>query len=94
MKIEDYDSVCDVTNFQEIEAALGKRHGNGMNSFWLTDGVNDFPYINILARGDLAYIHFFPREGHPGFAPVTKVPVDKPYDSSVCFCIPPKKCGY
>jgi len=35
MRIQDYDSVCDVTKPADIAAALSKRHGNGINSFWL-----------------------------------------------------------
>jgi hypothetical protein len=91
MRIEDYDSVRDVVSSQEIEAALSKRHSNGMNSFWLTDGEKEFPYINILAKGGLAYVHYFPREGHPGFASVAKVPVDEPRETSVFFLYPTEK---
>jgi hypothetical protein len=91
MKIEDYDSVCEVATSQDIEAALSKRHGNGMNTFWLSHGIEEYPYINILAKGDLAYIHYFPRDGHPGFASVAEGPVDKPHDSSVFFLCPTEK---
>jgi hypothetical protein len=91
MRIEDYDSVCDVLSSQDIEAALSRRHPDGMNSFWLSHGTEEFPYINILANGDLAYVHYFPREGHPGFASVAKGPVDKPRDTSVFFLYPTEK---
>jgi len=91
MKIEDYDSVCDVVSAQDIEAALSRRHHNGMNSFWLSHGTEEFPYINILAKGDLAYVHYFPSERHPGFASVAKVSVDKPHETSVFFLYPTEK---
>ena len=86
MKIEDYDSAFEAVNPREIEVALSKRHENGMNSFWLSHGTEEFPYINILAKGDLAYVHYFPRGKHPGFASAAKVPVDKPHETSVFFC--------
>jgi hypothetical protein len=50
MKIEDYDAVCEAATSQDIEAALSKRHGNGMNTFWLSHGTEEYPYINILAK--------------------------------------------
>jgi len=36
MRIQDYDSVCGVTKAADIAAALNKRHGDGINSFWLS----------------------------------------------------------
>ncbi len=94
MKIEDYDSVCEAANPQEIEAALSKRHDNGMNSFWLTDGKRDFPYINILAKGDLAYVHYFPEERHPVFASSAEGPLIGHTKQASFSCILRKKCGY
>jgi hypothetical protein len=47
MKIEDYDAVCEAATSQDIEAALSKRHGN---TFWLSHGTEEYPYINILAK--------------------------------------------
>jgi hypothetical protein len=74
MKIEDYHAVYDVTNLADIEAALRKRYRAGRNSFWLFHGGNKFPAINIMVNGDLAYIHYFPEERHPGFGSVGMLP--------------------
>jgi Immunity protein Imm1 len=38
-------------------------------SFWLF-GEEKHPVLSVLVRGNLACVHFFPREGHPGFASV------------------------
>jgi Immunity protein Imm1 len=70
MKIFDFDSECDVNAPADIEIALGKRHPGGINSFWLCHGPERFPSINISVKGDFAYVHYFPRKGHPGFASV------------------------
>jgi hypothetical protein len=70
VKIADFDSVSDLTTPQEIEAALRKRHGAGFNSFWLSHGADKSPAINIMVNGDLAYIHYFPEDHHPGFMSV------------------------
>jgi Immunity protein Imm1 len=69
MRIQDYDSVCDVTAPADIERALSKRHG-GHNEFWLSHGTSLHPAMSILVNGDLGYIGYFPSEGHPGYASV------------------------
>jgi hypothetical protein len=77
MKIQDNDSVSNVTSPAEVEAALGKRH-NGRNSFWLSHGAELYPVINILVVGDFAYLEYFPSEGHPGFIPTGVPPILSP----------------
>jgi hypothetical protein len=78
VRIQDYDSVCNVTRPADIDAALRKRHGSGRNAFWLSHGAELFPAINIMVKGDLAYVHYFPKEEHPGFASVGKLPGLRP----------------
>ena len=74
MRIEDLDSAHHVTNIADIEVVLNKRHRAGINSFWLADGAGTFPAINIMVNGDLAYVHYFPNDNHPGFASVGNLP--------------------
>jgi Immunity protein Imm1 len=74
MTIEDYHTACDITTLAEVEALLRRRYGAGRNAFWLRHGCNKFPAINIMVSGDLAYIHYFPKERHPGFASVGMLP--------------------
>jgi hypothetical protein len=88
MRIEDYDSECEATDPADIDAALSKRHGDGLNSFWLSHGAEEFPVINILVKGDLAYVHYFPKERHPGFASAAKIPGPRPDETSVFFEYP------
>jgi hypothetical protein len=56
MRIEDFDSECDVTKPADVEAALSKRHDGGINSFWLSHEAEEFPAINIMVKGELAYV--------------------------------------
>jgi len=74
MKIEDFDSIQDLTTPLEVETALSKRHDAGLNSFWLSHGDDRFPAINIMVNGDLAYVHYFPNDDHPGYASVGALP--------------------
>jgi hypothetical protein len=91
MRIEDYDSVCDVTKLADIEAALSKRHDGGVNSFWLSHGAKKFPALGILVKGDLANVHYFPRDRDPGFASVAKVLGPRPEETSTFFVRPTEK---
>jgi hypothetical protein len=79
MKITDFNFVNfksghDVSTRLEVEAALSKRDDAGMNSFWLSHGAEEFPAINIMVNGDLAYAHYFPKERHPGYASIGNLP--------------------
>ena len=74
MRIQDYDSVCNVTSPADIETALSERHRAGRNAFWLFHAAELFPAINIMVKGDLSYVHYFPKERHPGFSSVGRVP--------------------
>jgi hypothetical protein len=58
----------------DIERVLRTRHRGGRNAFWLSHGTDRFPDISILVIGDRAYMLYFPREGHPGFASIGTVP--------------------
>src|SRR5579862_1396513 len=91
MRIEDYDSGSEVTDPADIDAALSKRHGDGLNSFWLSHGAEEFPVINILVKGDLAYVHYFPKDRHPGFASAAKELGPRSNETSIFFECPMQK---
>jgi hypothetical protein len=91
MRIQDYDSVCDVTRPADIEAALSKRHGGGINSFWLSHGAERYPAINIMVRGGLASVHYLPKDRDAGFVSVAKVPGPRPDETSTFFVGPTEK---
>jgi hypothetical protein len=74
MKIQDYYAVWDVMNPADVEAALSKRHRSGRNAFLLSHG-----------NSDLAYVHFCPRQQHPGFAASGMVPNLKTGGETVFF---------
>jgi hypothetical protein len=84
MRIEDYESKCDLTAPADIAAALSKRYG-GRNTFWLFHGNEQRPELNILVSGDLAYAHFFPKEGHPGYRSVGTLQNLRPGEDTVFF---------
>jgi len=91
MRIQDYDSVCDVTEPADIAAALSKRHGNGINSFWLSYGAELYPAINILVKRDLASVHYLPEDQDAGFVSVAKVLGARANETSIFFIGPTEK---
>jgi hypothetical protein len=85
MRVEDFETALEVTTPADLEAALSKRHGVGINSFWLADGAGMFPAITIVVKGDLAHIHYFPNADHPGFGSVAEFPGPRPDETSIFF---------
>lgn len=85
MRIQDYDNVWDVTKPMDIETVMSKRNRTGRNGFWLSHGSKRFPAINIMVKGELAYIHYLPKERHPGFASVGMLPSLKSEDDTSFF---------
>jgi hypothetical protein len=88
MRIDDYDSVCEVAKPADIEVALGKRHGNGINSFWLTHGGKRYPAINIMVKGDLATVHYLPKHRDAGFVSVGEVAGPRANETTIFFVGP------
>jgi len=70
MKIEDFNGVSDSTNNEEIEEALAKRYGNGVNEFWLSHADSRYPTMSILVKGDIAALHYFSENQNPGMTSV------------------------
>lgn len=68
MNVEDFKGVVyQAPDRDQLEAVLMRRHGNGVNEFWLSHGNDRYPAIVLSVKGDLAAVHYFPKEGHPGF---------------------------
>jgi hypothetical protein len=91
MWVEDFGCGRDITTPQDLAAALNKRYGDGINSFWLSHGVDEFPAINILVKGGLAYVHYFPELARAGFASLAREPGPKPNETSVFLLDPTEK---
>lgn len=66
MRVQDYKDVAEVSTDAEIELALSRRYGTGVNAIWLSHGSERYPAILILINGDHASLHFFDKERSPG----------------------------
>jgi hypothetical protein len=82
MVVDDFRGVHEVSNDAEIGAILTARDGQGANEIWLSHETDEYPAILILANGDLACVHYFPKEFDPGYQSVGPAPgLDPKHDT-------------
>jgi hypothetical protein len=74
MKVVDFNSTHVAKGLRELETILLKRHGKGLNAFWLSHESQEYPTLSILVKGDLAALHYIPTEHEAGFRSVGKMP--------------------
>jgi hypothetical protein len=56
-----------VEDEKSLDLALSWRDDRGGGIFWLTPDAATHPVLAIRVSGDVADVHYFPRDGHPGF---------------------------
>ncbi len=56
-----------------------------MNSFWLSHSDGTKPSLSMLVRGDLACLHYFPDDSHPGVSSIGEVAALKPGGTTIFF---------
>ncbi|SRR6266481_2799702 len=72
MKVQDFEGAAEVTSEDELKRFLSRRFGEGVNEFWLSHEKNN-PALSIMVNGQLATMHYFTKERHPGFRSIGKV---------------------
>lgn len=83
MKVVANNRVHEVTNVDELEAILMRRHDNSASSFWLAHGVEEYPVLSLLVKDDLATLNFMPKEFDAGFASVGSKTALTPGDTTI-----------
>jgi hypothetical protein len=66
MEVDALDGTHSVHSMARLERLLGVRFKNQENDFLLTPDSSDYPRLSIMVKGDLAAIHYFPKDGHAG----------------------------
>lgn len=66
MKFEHFLGCDECSSSDEIKDILTKQNDSGYNEFWIS-AEKQFPLMAMLTRNDIASVHFFPEDGHPGF---------------------------
>ena len=85
MRIEDFEGAYEASDISELETVLQKRYGPGVNGFWLSHDNKKHPSVSLLVKGDLACLHYFPTDSHPGFLSVGSVQELNPDEATIFF---------
>lgn len=75
MKIEGHHRRWDAPDEAALQRVLQFRDGVGGALFWLARDGDRYPTLAIRISGDLADVHYFPRDGHPGFRALAEAPL-------------------
>jgi hypothetical protein len=71
MKIQDIShAIFEASSKDTVGELLLKRYSKGVNAFWLYHEPRKKPLLLILVKNQLANLHYFADEEHPGFASV------------------------
>jgi hypothetical protein len=62
-----YQRTWDVQNVTAMEEARASRDSRGGAVFWLADDGAEYPTLAVRISGNVADVHYFPHDGHPGF---------------------------
>lgn len=77
MKIHDLSGSLETDDIAELASRLRSVRARGYGAFHMS-GYEDLPYMSVHFNGDIAYIHYFSSDGHPGFQPTDMTPPDCP----------------
>jgi len=67
VRVEGHHRSWNAVDESALEQILRFRDGVGGGQFWLAHADGAYPAVAIRVSGDLADVHYFPFEGHPGF---------------------------
>jgi hypothetical protein len=92
MKIQDMtSSIFNASNENDVERILLKRHGEGVNAFWIYHEPREKPLLLVLVNNKIANLHYFPDDDHPGFHSVGNIPSLPVHGSTAFFMNGPKE---
>lgn len=79
MKIHDLSGSIEIDDASQLAHRLRTSRRALFGAFHVSrDG--DLPYISAHFNGDIAYIHYFSADDHPGFQPIDMTPDGCPED--------------
>jgi hypothetical protein len=84
MRVFDLDGQFETADEIELIARLRSVRRGAYGAFLLSH-ADEYPYMSVHFNGDLAYIGYYPSEGHPPYVPSGMSPVDS--DDDVRFAL-------
>ena len=67
MRVDRCGRTWQVADDKSLDAALASRDDRGGGMFWLTPEPERYPTLALRVSGEVADVHYFPWDGHPGF---------------------------
>jgi hypothetical protein len=67
MRVDGYHRTWEVDDLASLADVLSWRDERGGAMLWLTPDESRFPSLAVRISGVVADVHYFPRDGHPGF---------------------------
>ena len=67
MRVDGHSRAWQVDDLQGLVETLAWRDDRGGAILWLTPNDARYPAMALRISGGVADVHYFPREGHPGF---------------------------
>jgi hypothetical protein len=68
MQLHDFDGHTVINTEDELLARLMSVRRGDYGAFMLSD-TDDYPVLSVQLNCDIAYLHYFPAEDHPGYHP-------------------------
>ena len=75
MKIHDLSGAIELSDVSQIADRL-RSVRNGTHGVCYIAGDANYPYVAVHFNGDVAYLHYFPSDDHPGFQPFGMTPAN------------------
>src|SRR5262245_52179641 len=67
VRVDGHRRTWEVADQPGLAAALAWRDERGGAMLWLTPDNARYPALALRISGDVADVHYFPQDGHPGF---------------------------
>lgn len=65
--VEHFVGTCRTDSPDMLAEAMNERDERGLNEFTVSAGAA-YPYMTVLVNRTSACVHYFPADGHPGYA--------------------------
>ena len=66
MRINDFDGSFETDDVEAVIERIRNKRRDKYGAFHLCAN-EEYPYVALHVNGDVAYLHYFPSDGHPGF---------------------------
>ena len=73
MKIIDFSGTFETEDADQIADRLRSIRDGDFGAFYVA-GASNYPYVAVHFNAEVAYLHYFPSDGHPGFQPTGMTP--------------------